>query len=87
METRNTEPKEKVDVTEETEVTMLDRGQTEGRTEVRNPLDETPQDDTTQTTAPRRKARRARSVRNTAAEIADIDLDYMYDNNNEIVED
>ncbi|CAD2222203.1 hypothetical protein AGDE_15679 [Angomonas deanei] len=87
MEARNIDSKAKVDVTEETEVTMLDRSQREGTAEARNPLDETPQDNISQSTAPHRKARRARSVRNNAAEVADIDLDYMYDNKNEIVED
>ncbi|EPY16765.1 hypothetical protein AGDE_16616 [Angomonas deanei] len=87
MEDRGSEPKEKVDVTEETEVTVMDRAQQEGILEEENPLSAPVQDDTSQATAPRRKARRARSVRNNGAEVADIDLDYMYDNKNEIVEE
>ncbi|CAD2218317.1 hypothetical protein AGDE_16906 [Angomonas deanei] len=87
MEDRGGEPKEKVEVTEETEVTVMDRAQQEGILEEENPLSAPVQDDTSQATAPRRKARRARSVRNNGAEVADIDLDYMYDAKNEIVEE
>ncbi|CAD2215334.1 hypothetical protein, conserved [Angomonas deanei] len=87
MENSDSDSKRKVEVTEETEVTVMDRAQQEGILEEENPLSAPTQNDTSQTTAPRRKARRARSVRNNGAEIADIDLDYMYDNKNEIVEE
>ncbi|CAD2221813.1 hypothetical protein, conserved [Angomonas deanei] len=86
-EARDTESKVKVDVTEESEVTVMDRGQREGMAEAENPLNHPPEEEASQTAAPRKKTRRARSVRNNAAEIADIDLDYMYDNKNEIVEE
>ncbi|CAD2220587.1 hypothetical protein, conserved [Angomonas deanei] len=87
MENSDRDSKQKVEVTEETEVTVMDRAQQEGILEEENPLSAPTQNDTSQTTAPRRKARRARSVRNNGAEIADIDLDYMYDAKNEIVEE
>ncbi|CAD2219702.1 Adenovirus E3 region protein CR2, putative [Angomonas deanei] len=78
----------KVDVTEETEVTMLTRPLQDGSGDGTNPLSEPPKTDeeVPQTGERRRRGRRTRSVRNAGAEIADIDLDYMY-NNNEIVED
>ncbi|CAD2221802.1 hypothetical protein, conserved [Angomonas deanei] len=79
--------KKKIDTAEETEVTMMDR---EGEAQAVNPLTEhEPEPSQTADMPPeegkRRRTRRARSVRSNAAEIADIDLDYMY-NNNEIVE-
>ncbi|EPY21691.1 hypothetical protein AGDE_13825 [Angomonas deanei] len=87
METGKGESKERVTVAEETEVAVMERSQREGTAQIENPLNAPTQDDMSQTSAPRRKARRARSVRNNGAEIADIDLDYMYDNKNEIVEE
>ncbi|CAD2219080.1 hypothetical protein AGDE_15996 [Angomonas deanei] len=87
MENSDSDSKQKVEVTDETEVTVMDRAQQEGTAQVENPLNATPEDAVPQTALSRRKARRARSVRNNGAEVADIDLDYMYDNKNEIFEE
>ncbi|EPY18560.1 hypothetical protein AGDE_15736 [Angomonas deanei] len=85
-ETQRRKSTGKVDVSEETEVTVMDAFHPGDTRRSVNPLNSPPQNDIPQTVVARRRSRRTRSIRNTGSDIADVDLEFMFDDENEIVE-